>query len=389
MKLRQKGTAVTHHDIIPATPAEALRTDRGEGPVLLFAPNVLQAMARRFQDGFDGLVTYAVKANDAEDVITNLSSAGIRAFDVASPAEMAAVRRIVPDAVLHYNNPVRTVREIEAGMAAGVASWAVDSQAEFAKIAARVPAEGTEIAVRFKLPVPGAAYDFGEKFGATPQEAGELLRAVAAAGFIPAMTFHPGTQCPDGAAWAAYIEAAARIADAAGVRLARLNVGGGFPARRMDADAAALEAIFDTIGASLHAAFATPPALVCEPGRAMVAECEALLSRVKAVRASGAVFLDDGVYGGLAEHLVMGVSDRIRVLDPAGRPRSGAPVPRTVFGPSCDSLDRLPGDVPLPADTAEGDAVIFLGMGAYGLVTSTRFNGYGALRQLTVHDLTM
>ena len=380
---------MTYQDTMPATPVAAMRADGGEGPVLLFAPSVLNETARRFLAGFDGLVTYAVKANDAEDVITNLASAGIRAFDVASPAEMALVRRLVPGAALHYNNPVRTPREIAAAMAAGVVSWAVDSPGEFAKIADRVPAPGTEIAVRLKLTVSGAAYDFGEKFGATPQEATELLRAVAAAGFTPAITFHPGTQCPDAAAWAAYIRAAAGIAQAAGVRLGRLNVGGGFPARRMDADAPALETIFDTISATTRAAFGRDaPALVCEPGRAMVAECQALLTRVKAVRESGAVFLDDGIYGALAEAPLMGATDRVRVFAPDGTRRRGAPAPRVVFGPSCDSLDRLPGTPHLPADIAEGDAVLFFGMGAYGQVTCTRFNGYGALRQQTVRALT-
>ena len=59
-------------------------------------------------------------------------------------------------------------------------------------------------------------------------------------------------------------------------------------------------------------------------------------------------------------------------------------VPRIVFGPTCDSVDRLPGDIPLPGDIAEGDFVVIHGMGAYSTVTNTRFNGFGELSVATV-----
>ena len=56
---------------------------------------------------------------------------------------------------------------------------------------------------------------------------------------------------------------------------------------------------------------ADAPALVCEPGRAMVAEAFTLGLRVKAIRESGAVFLNDGVYGGLTEIRDIGAPDRL------------------------------------------------------------------------------
>ncbi|MGY6633762.1 MAG: type III PLP-dependent enzyme [Alkalilacustris sp.] len=370
------------------TPAEFLH-QRGdaEAPVLFFAPAALQAVARRFLAGFPGLVTYAVKANPDAEVIANLATAGVRGFDVASPEEIALVRRLVPDAALHYNNPVRSPREITQALALGVASWSVDSRSELAKLVAALP-EGAEVSVRFKLPVTGAAYDFGAKFGAKPEVASALLAEVAAAGLTPALTFHPGTQCTDPRAWAAYIHAAAEIGRAAGVRVARLNVGGGFPSHRRAAEAPPLEAIFATVARETAAAFgADAPALVCEPGRALVADAFTLAARVKAVRDDGAVFLNDGVYGALAEAPVIGLTDRIEVRAPGGALRSGGPRPREVFGPTCDSIDRLPGLVPLPADIAEGDHVLFHGMGAYSTVTNTRFNGFGGLMIANVLEL--
>ncbi len=371
-----------------AKPSELLRTQHPENPVLFFAPAVLQATARRFLAGFPGLVTYAVKSNPDEAVIQNLDAAGIKGYDVASIHEIELIRRVAPGAAMHYNNPVRSRAEIARAAELGVKSWSVDSRTELAKIAEIVPADGTEISVRFKLPVDGAAYNFGAKFGATAELAVELLAEVARLGFVPSITFHPGTQCTDPMAWDAYIRKAARIAAEAGVTIARLNVGGGFPSHRVSSVAPDLEAIFALIDRVATEAFGDArPALVCEPGRGLVADAFALATRVRAVRDGGHVFLNDGVYGGLAELPLIGVVDRIEVMSEATAPRTGAPVPRTVFGPTCDSVDRLPGELALPGDIAEGDYVIFHGMGAYSTVTNTRFNGFGEMEIATAMAL--
>lgn len=367
-------------------PRAHLLACRPDHPVLYFAPAVLQATARRFAAGFPGRVTYAVKANDSGAILENLIAAGMDTFDVASPHEMRRVRHLLPAARLHYNNPVRSEAEISAAVALGVASYAVDSRTEFEKLLrAGVPA-GTEVAVRLRLPVAGAAYDFGAKFGADPDAATELLAMVAGAGFAPAMTFHPGTQCAAPAAWATYIAECAAVAKRAGVEIGRLNVGGGFAAHRTG-PAPDLDAIFEGIRDATARAFGSArPALVCEPGRAMVADSLSLAARVKAVRDDGALFLNDGIYGCLSESPTIGNVDRIEVVSPAG-PRVADPSERVVFGPTCDSLDRLPGTLALPADLAEGDWLLFHGLGAYSSATVTRFNGYGAIEVITVKSL--
>jgi ornithine decarboxylase len=174
------------------------------------------------------------------------------------------------------------------------------------------------------------------------------------------------------------------------VRIARLNVGGGFPSHRLNAVAPQLEATFALIDRVATEAFgADRPTLVCEPGRALCGDAFASAARVKALRDDTHVFLSDGVYGSFNELAQIGVIDRIEVLDPEGRRRSGAPMPRIVFGPTCDSVDRLPGDVMLPADLAEGDYVVIHGMGSYSTVTNTRFNGFGELGMATVLSLAL
>lgn len=259
--------------------------------------------------------------------------------------------------------------------------------AELDKIAAVLPADGVELSIRFRTETTGAAYDFGTKFGASEPEAAALTARAAALGFTPSLTFHPGTQCRAPEAWRRHIAAAGRIARAAGVRPARLNVGGGFPSS--DADGAPeLETYFDVIAQAAAETFgADAPALVCEPGRGLVACCMALACRVKLVREDGAAFLTDGIYGGFSEAPSLGAAPALRVFDADGAPRRGPARPRVVFGPTCDSLDRLPGAPLLPDDIAEGDHVLAPGVGAYAAATATRFNGYGPARVEVVEGL--
>ena len=360
-----------------------LRTETPTQPVLYFAPSALHATAQRFIGGFDGLVTYAVKANDSKVVLENLVASGISAFDVASPAEMHALRSVSPDVVMHYNNPVRSRDEIAQAVELGVRSYSIDAPHEFEKLRAQVDPAGVEVAVRLRLSVEGAAYHFGAKFGADAEQAVALLRMVKEAGYTPSMTFHPGTQCAAPSAWSTYIETCAEVAKAAGVTLSRLNVGGGFAANR--GVAPDLEAIFEAIHDAVIKAFGeNAPALVCEPGRAMVADAFTLATRVKSIREDGAVFLNDGIYGALSEAPSIGVPDRIVTVTSNGDQHAGAVSRRVVFGPTCDSIDQLPDPLALPSDLAEDDYVLFSGMGAYSLATVTRFNGYGLLDIVTV-----
>ena len=368
-----------------ATPLAHLVRNQPDVVSLYFSPSILQRTALFFLDNFDGLVTYAVKANDRREVLENLVAAGIRTFDVASPQEMHAVRAACGDATLHYNNPVRSIDEVATAISLGVTSYSIDSLSELDKLHA-VP-RGCEISVRLALPVKGAAYDFGAKFGRAPEEAALLLQQVQARGFAPAMTFHPGTQCADPAAWVAYINSAATVARTAGVKLARLNVGGGFAAHRTGT-APDVAAILRHIRTATDRAFGpAAPALVCEPGRAMVAEAFTLAARIKAIREDGAIFLNDGIYGGLSEARDMIMTDRIQVHAPDGTLRTGQTHSRIAFGPTCDSIDRLPEPLPLPNDIAEGDYILFDGLGAYSCSLSTRFNGYGLDTPITVAKL--
>ena len=94
------------------------------------------------------------------------------------------------------------------------------------------------------------------------------------------------------------------------------------------------------------------------------------------------------IYGGLAEAHPIGTVDRVRCLQSDTTQLACDGRPRVIYGPTCDSIDRLPDPLALPEGLDEGDYVLFDGMGAYSIAMGTRFNGYGKADLVTVQRLT-
>jgi ornithine decarboxylase len=83
-----------------------------EAPTFCYSAEVVRGRAHTFLSKFPGEVAYAVKANSDPDVLLTVAACGIDTFDVASVEEMALVRSLVPRAILHYHNPVKSRSEI-------------------------------------------------------------------------------------------------------------------------------------------------------------------------------------------------------------------------------------------------------------------------------------
>ncbi len=354
-----------------------------EEPVFLFSASELKSRAKQFIDNFPGQVTYAVKCNPSADVIATLASAGIATWDVASVHEMKAVKAVDTDARFHYHNPVKSRREIEdAYKAYGCRRFSVDCREEVQKIIDVVGSDATvELAVRLVLPRErgSSAHDFSTKFGAPEHICIELLQQVVAAGYQPVLTFHPGSQSKEPQVYVRHIEAAARIAKNAGISIKKLNVGGGFPANYELSTAPEPEVFFRAIDQAVTRAFGEDhPALECEPGRGLVATCMSLLASVKLVCTDGDdIFINDGVYGGLMEYMqAPDLKPPFRLIRD-DKELEGVAKSYKVFGPTCDPTDVLPHRLDMYQGIREGDFVEFGTLGAYGLATATRFNGYG------------
>ncbi len=366
---------------------EVLQRLKPEQPVYLFNRDQLIQQALVFQSDFPGKVAYAVKANTRNRVLRTLIQQNIRDFDVASITEIKRLQAISTGLRLHFNNPVKPRAAIEsAWYEYGVRSFALDDDNELRKIirVCKYP-ERLLLSVRFKLPRHQAAYDFGAKFGATPAQAVRLLADIHAAGAKAALIFHPGSQCTDPNEYSRYIHTAAEIACAANVELAQINVGGGFPEYYANTIAEPRSHYFKVIGQSLDKAFkGSPPPVMCEPGRAMIAACISLLVQVIHVREGSRIaFINDGVYGGLQEQNLADLCLPTHAWRNARRVESDR-VAYTIFGPTCDPSDRLPRTLVLPVDLQAGDYLEFGLAGAYGSATATMFNGFESQHYVNV-----
>lgn len=356
-----------------------------EEAVFCFSEQALRERLALFTAGFPGTTSFAVKSNPSKEVAAAFAAAGLKHWDVASVHEMRLVASVTADPHFHYHNPVKSRREIsDAYHKYGCRRYAVDAREEVRKIAEIVGHDtSVELAVRFVLPRErtSSAHDFSTKFGAPEHIAVELLQDINRRGYTPVLTFHPGSQSRDPQVYVRHIEAAARIAKTAGVHVGKLNVGGGFPTSYPNSKPAPLQNFFTAISEAATRFFGngTEPELECEPGRGLVANSMSLLTRVKLVCTDGDdIFINDGVYGGLMEFMqVPELQPPFRVIRD-GEIVSGETKSWKVFGPTCDPLDVLPSTLDLPADLRDEDFIEFGTLGAYGIATSTVFNGYGS-----------
>ncbi len=356
---------------------EMLRAWRPTRPVYCLYPHVLRRDARRFLDGFPGHVLYAVKANPEPAVLHELYAAGVRHFDTASLGEIALVRGLFADAQCYFMAPSKLVGAAETAYRDyGVRHYVADHESEVDRLLAATGADA-RIHIRLKAHSKESIYELSSKFGVEGEEAVRLLQRVDAAGRRPGLAFNVGSMCLHPDAYRRAIAAAAQVAKDSGVAIASLDVGGGFPSPYPGLDLPAPGDFFAAIDEAAGAAgLPEDCVLLCEPGRALVAEGQSLVVQVVLIK-DDQVFLNDGVYGNLSEP---GASERLvtfplRTLRPGG---SFADETKefAVSGPTCDSSDVQPVKMTLPADVRVGDWIEIGMLGAYTNALCTHFNGF-------------
>jgi ornithine decarboxylase len=357
-------------------------------PVYCLRPHLIARAAQRFLELFPGRVLYAVKCNPHPRVLRALYDAGIRHFDTASLAEIALVRESFPDAGAYFMHPVKGRAAIHAAARVyGIDTYVVDHLHELEKVLDETGgAEGLTIAVRLRTPaVEGTFYHLSDKFGAGIEDSAALLREARSRGCQVGLAFHVGSQCLVPGAYSQALGLVGQVLEKAQTPIQLLDVGGGFPAGYPGTNMPPLEAFIAEIEAGLRPLrLRRDCMLMCEPGRALVAEGMSLVVQVQ-LRKGDQLYINDGIYGSLSETVTAKLRFPVRLV----RLRGGASETLrdfTLNGPTCDSLDVLPPKFALPEDTAEGDWIEFDRMGAYSNALASHFNGFYPETLVTVQD---
>ena len=365
-------------------------TQRPEEPMHCLRPAVLSATARTFVDSFPGVTMYAVKCNPEPAVLRALHGGGVAHFDCASLNEVSLVRQMFPDAAIHFMHPVKARGAIrEAWARHGVRDFALDCPQELAKIHQEVGATGVSgdlgLIVRLALPKGGARLDLSGKFGAAPEAAVALLCDARMHAARLGVSFHVGSQCVDPLAWRDALALTGEVIRAAGVAVDIVDVGGGFPVTYPDMEPPPLGAFLAEIETGFEALGLADAELWAEPGRALVANGGSVVVQVQG-RRGDALYINDGVYGSLADAGALGFRYPVRLIRPDGPAPVAPQQDFSLFGPTCDSADVMRGPFPLPADIAEGDWIEIGLLGAYGGCFRTAFNGFDRARMVEVCD---
>jgi ornithine decarboxylase len=342
-------------------------------PFLILDTAIVRGKVRRFRAAMPRVRPhYAVKANPDRRVLKVLAQEGC-GFEIASTAELDLLLGLgVPAAEVFYSNPVKSRESIATAAAKGVEWFVVDSVDELRRVFET--RREAKIYLRIATPNIGSDWPLSGKFGAGAGDARDIVAAAAKLGAdLAGVTFHVGSQCRNPENWRVALEKARSLFDLmlkAGLRPRLLNIGGGFPVRHVK-PIPSIEVIGAVVNEGLKA-FPDEVQVIAEPGRYLVSDAGYFVCRVlgTATRAGKRwMHWDAGLFGGVIESSE-GLKYRIRT------DRAGHDVPWTVGGPTCDSVDIVMRDEPLPADLQEGDFVYIRNAGAYTTAYASQFNGF-------------
>ena len=356
-------------------------------PVYCIRKKSIKKAAKYFIENFPGKILYAVKTNPNKLVVKTLIESGIKNFDVASIKEIEDVKKINNSLNCSYMHTVKSREDIkDAYFKFGVKAFSLDTKDELIKILETTNhANDLELFVRIAVSNEHAEIDLSKKFGANTNEAPGLIRLTNQYAKKLGLSFHVGSQCMHPISYTKGIEEIGKIIKKTKIIPDYINVGGGFPTIYPDLISQPMLNYFNEIKSGLNKLmFDKMPEVICEPGRAIVAESGSTIVRV-ILRKKQKLFINDGTYGTLFDAGVPNivypsklitqnrlVSKKMRAFD--------------FYGPTCDSLDYMKGPFLLPNNVKEGDYIELGQLGAYGLTFRTEFNGFYSDQIYEVED---
>ena len=346
-------------------------------PVYCIRRNSINIASKFFQNKFPGKILYAVKTNPHPLVLKAIVESGINDFDIASIKEVEAIRSVSPDAKCSYMHTVKSKESInEAYFKYNIKTFSIDTKDELIKILNSTnQAKDLELFVRVAVSNEHAEIDLSKKFGAQTSEAIGLYRLTKQYAKKIGLSFHVGSQCMHPISYSKGINEIKYIIKKTKIVPDVINIGGGFPTIYPDLVPQSLDSYFEEIKNSLNKLkLEKKPEIICEPGRAIVAESGSTIVRVN-LRKKQKLYINDGTYGTLFDAGVPNIVYPSRIIT-SGRIISKKLTSFDFYGPTCDSMDYMKGPFILPNNIKEGDYIELGQLGAYGLTFRTQFNGY-------------
>ncbi|XP_029913185.1 ornithine decarboxylase-like [Myripristis murdjan] len=338
---------------------------------------------------------YAVKCNDTPTVIGVLSALGT-GFDCASKAEiqLALSLGVTPDRII-YAHTIKAESHIKYARTHGVQMMTFDNQEELSKIA-RCHARA-KLVLRITVDDSKAVRRLNTKFGASLDSAGRLLQRAGELGLdVVGVSFHVGCQCTDSRAYRQAIADARQvfnIASLMGFQLSLLDIGGGFSGNEN------FKVKFEEVAATINLALddffpvGCGVQIIAEPGRYYVESAFTLAVNViakKVIMEEAAehnrseegvpdrvmmYYVNDGVYGSLSFLINDPTSGCISPYLQRAAEGSERRYRSVIWGPTCDSLDKLTDSCLLP-ELQVGEWLLMDNTGAYTVCLATDFNGF-------------
>jgi diaminopimelate decarboxylase len=367
-------------------------------PLYVYSAQQISHRFQLFEKAFASrphTICYAVKANSSLAILRLLAHQGA-GFDIVSGGELERVRKAHKPALerVVFSGVGKQVWEIDAALQADILMFNVESEAELHLLAARAEALGKR--ARFALRVnpdvfaethPYISTGLSEhKFGIDIKVARAIYRKAAKSKWLdPAgVSVHIGSQIRKVDPFAAALaRVTSLIADLRkdGHNIRYVDAGGGLgvdygttafhPDHQVEKYAAAL-----TEGLAAETAH-----LLLEPGRFIVAQAGALLTRVLVVKKNGSktfVITDAGMNDLIrpalyhAHHEIIPVRQPAKqsAKQPAGKSNT---ITADIVGPVCESGDFFARDRVLPT-VKPGDLLLLLDAGAYGMSLTSNYN---------------
>jgi diaminopimelate decarboxylase len=386
-----------HNDALCAeqVPLEEIARRFGT-PCYVYSRAAIAAAYDEFERALGGrraLVAYSVKANSNLGVLALLASLGA-GFDIVSGGELSRVLAAGGDArKVLFSGVGKSEEEIAQALRAGILCLNLESEGELLRVAQVAARMGKRAPVAFRVnpDVDARTHPYistglrQNKFGVAYEDAERLYREAARLPQVEVV----GVGCHIGSLMASagpFVDAAARILalaqrlERAGIRLAHIDLGGGFGIRYRDEAPASIGEFVD---GALGVLAGRAETLIVDPGRAIVGNAGLLLTRVQYVKrgAERSFLVVDAAMNDLIRPALYGAWHDVMPVRRADA--SAAPGVYDVVGPVCESADFLAKDRALAA--REGDLLAVMSAGAYAMVMSSNYNSRPRAAEVMVH----